>query len=93
MNTFLISYDLGLPETISDYHILIEYIKFYGVWAKPLQSVWLIKTNKSIARVRDEIKLRIDSNDRVLVIDVTGTAWATYNISQKVTDWMKDNLQ
>jgi len=92
MNTFLISYDLGVPETISDYRILTEYIKSYRSWAKPLQSVWLIKTSKSVAQVRDEIKLRIDSNDKVLVLNVTGTSWATYNVSQKVTDWMKDNL-
>ncbi len=92
MNTFLISYDLGLPKTISDYHILTEYIKSFVYWAKPLQSVWLIKTDKSAAQVRDEIKIRIDSNDKVLVMDVTGTSWATYNVSQKVTDWVKNNL-
>lgn len=89
MNTLLISYDLGLPETISDYHILIEYIKSYSYWAKPLQSVWLIRTNKSTAQVRDEIKLRIDNNDKVLVIDITNKPWASFNISKEVTGWMQ----
>ena len=92
MNTFLISYDLGLPETYDDYKILIQYIKSYPTWAKSLQSVWLIKTNKTISQVRDEIKDRIDANDKVLVIDVTKTGWATFNVSKEVTNWMKNNL-
>lgn len=92
MNIFLISYDLGLPETYDDYKILIQYIKSYLTWAKPLQSVWLIKTNKAVSQVRDEIRDRIDANDKVLVIDITKTGWATFNVSKEVTDWMKNNL-
>lgn len=92
MNTFLISYDLRFPEAYSDYKILIEYIKTYSYWAKPLQSVWFIKTTKNVAQVRDEIKLKVDHNDKVLVIDVTGKTWASYNLSKEVADWMKNNI-
>lgn len=92
MNTFLISYDLGLPEIYSDYKILKKYIKSYIYWAKPLQSVWFIRTTKSVVEVRDEIKLRIDNNDKVLVIDVTGKSWASNNLSKEVTNWMKNNI-
>ncbi|HBH46872.1 MAG: hypothetical protein A2445_05655 [Candidatus Jacksonbacteria bacterium RIFOXYC2_FULL_44_29] len=92
MSTLLISYDLGLPETYEDYKLLIQYIKSYSSWAKPLQSVWLIKTTKTSAQVRDEIKAKIDSNDKILVVDVTKTGWATFNVSKEVTGWMKENL-
>ena len=92
MNTYLISYDLGLPETYNDYKTLTQYIKSYSTWAKPLQSVWFIKTDKTISQVRDEIKTKVDSNDKVLVIDVTSKGWGTYNVSKEVTDWMKNNL-
>lgn len=92
MNTLLISYDLVLPETYEDYKLLIQYIKSYSSWAKPLQSVWLVKTTKTPGQVRDEIKAKIDSNDKVLVMDVTKTGWATFNVSKEVTDWMKENL-
>jgi len=92
MNTLIISYDLGLPETYEDYKFLIKYIKSYPNWAKPLQSVWLIRTTKTSGQVRDEIKAKIDSNDKVLVMDVTKTGWATFNVSKEVTDWMKKNL-
>lgn len=92
MNIYLISYDLGLPETYSDYRILREHIKTYPNWAKPLQSVWLIKTNRSVSEVRDAIKNLIDSNDKVLVIEVAKSNWASYNLSKEVADWMKENL-
>lgn len=92
MKTFLISYDLGLPERRIDYLILKEYIKTHARWAKPLQSVWLIRTTKNITQIRDEIKARVDLNDKIMIIDVTGSNWATSRISKDVTDWMKINV-
>lgn len=91
MKTFLISYDL-LNKSIFDYAKLIEYIKTYGSWAKPLESFWLIKTDLDIASVRDELKTKTASNDKIIVMDVTNVNWATYNISKEVTDWMENDL-
>jgi hypothetical protein len=92
MKTYLISYDLRIPETASDYQRLIDFIKSYGSWATPLKSVWLVKTSKTVAQVRDEINVKTDANDGLLVIDVTGANWGTVGVSDKVTDWMKQNL-
>lgn len=90
--TYLISYDLRIPETSEDYQRLIKHIKSYSKWAKPLKSVWFIKTSRSVAEVRDDLNKQIDSNDGILVIDVTSAAWGTTGISKEVTDWMKENL-
>jgi hypothetical protein len=92
MKTYLISYDLGVPETSDDYKKLIDYIKSYGTWAKPLYSVWFIKTDKSVSLVRDEIKNETDSNDKTLVIDVSEANWATSGVKKEVTGWMKEHL-
>jgi len=92
MNTLLISYDLLSPETRNDYEVLIKYLKSFNFWAKPLLSLWLVKTDKSCDNVRDEIKLRIDSNDKVLIVDVTKRPWATHNISKEILNWMHGNL-
>lgn len=92
MKTLLISYDLGSPETYEDYKILINHIKTFSSWAKPLKSVWIVKTDRSVGEVRDELRRKVDSNDKVFVIDVTRTAWASYNVSTEVTGWMKNNL-
>lgn len=91
MKTFLISYDL-LNKSIFDYSKLIEYIKSYGTWAKPLESFWLIKTDKDIGIVRDELRVKVSTNDKIVVMDVTNVNWATLSISKEVTDWMTENL-
>lgn len=88
----LISYDLRVPETSDDYKRLITYIKSFSLWAKPLYSVWFVKTSKTCSQVRDEIKRETDANDRALVIEVTDADWATSNVDTEVTDWMKKNL-
>ncbi len=56
MNTLLISYDLLGPETAQDYKKIITYIKKAKFWAKPLESLWLIKTNKPASAVRNDLK-------------------------------------
>jgi hypothetical protein len=92
MNTLLISYDLGVPETSDDYKKLIAHIKSYGAWAKPLYSVWFIRTDKTCAQVRDETKKFLDANDKLLVMNVADDDWATKSVDKEVTDWMKKYL-
>jgi len=92
IKSFLVSYDLGGPESSSDYRALIDKIKSYH-WCKPLESLWLITVEgEDCSDIRDELKNYLDSNDKLLIIDVTGSDWATRNINSKVTDWMKHNL-
>jgi len=92
MKTFLISYDLGVPETHSDYTALSSYLKsLYTSWARPVKSVWIIKSDKDAGQIRDEIKLILDPNDKLIVVEMSGN-WGTYNISKEITDWMKNNI-
>lgn len=91
-HTLLISYDLGGPETSDSYKKLIEKIKALGTWAKPLESFWFVKTSDSASSVRDSLKPAMDSNDKLLVLDVTGVNWSSLNVSSDVTTWMKGNL-
>lgn len=91
MKTYLISYDLIRPETLPEYIRLFNTIKSATFWAKPLRSVWLVKTTLSSAQIRDEIMKVIDANDKVLVIEVTNN-WAAYGLPKAVTDWMKQGL-
>ena len=92
MKTFIISYDLGIPENRSSYINIADGIKkLYSPWAKPLQSVWIIKSNKTAGQIRDDLSRYLDNNDKLLVIEVV-KHWGTYNISKEVTDWMKNNI-
>ncbi len=93
MKTYLISYDLGIPETSSDYKKIIKYIKSFSNWAKPLKSQWFVVSKfKSVSDVRDDLKSLTDFNDKILVLDVTGDNWSTARIDSKITDWMNNNI-
>lgn len=88
MSILIISYDLIKDK---DYTELINEIKSISSWAKPLESFWLLKTDLAVGSVRDRLKAKVDKDDKLLVIEA-GNWWATYNISSKVTDWMKENI-
>lgn len=83
----LVTYDLKKPGR--DYADLYEVLKSASSWAKPAESVWLLKTNISCSDWIEKIKKVVDSNDVVFVIKVTQT-WASYNVSKKVVEWIKN---
>lgn len=89
MNKLLISYDLWWPETSSDYKELIDKIKSYWDYKKWLESFRFIKTKKSSADVRDELKPLLDKNDKLIVINITNSWWASCRLPSDVTDWLK----
>lgn len=88
-NTIQINYDLRKPGR--DYQPVYDYIKSFSAWARPLASLWLVRTSKSASTVRDELNKLVDTNDKVAVFNVTGVAWAT-NFSDTTTEWMHQNM-
>jgi hypothetical protein len=90
MNTIQINYDLVAPGR--NYDRLFDYIKSHGTYAKPLKSMWFIRTTKTATQVRDEIQQQVDSNDQVVVVDVTDCMWAT-TFSDGHTQWMHSQMQ
>lgn len=92
MNTLIISYDLGKPETSSDYAKLIDYLKSFPSWAKPLESFFIVKTEKSASTVRNEILKLIDANDRVLILGATVWGVASFGLPDKFFDWVASDL-
>lgn len=87
MNRLLISYDLIAPGRY--YEPLFDYIKSFPKFAKPLESLWLIKTSKNYETVRDKLIRLIDSNDKILVIDITGDAASWHNIPK--SSWIRNS--
>lgn len=91
MKTYLISYDLIKPESFPEYIRLFNTIKTAKFWAKPLQSVWLVKTTLSSAQIRDVLIKVIDVNDKIMVIEVTNN-WAAFGLPKEVIDWMQQGF-
>jgi len=85
-NTLLISYDLRTPG--KDYANLWEHLRSYKNYAKPLESVWLVRTSYSAEQVRDFARSYIDQNDRIFVVDVTSRPSAWNNLPANVVGWI-----
>lgn len=90
MNTYLISYDLIRPG--KDYSQLIAHLKTYSKWARPVESVWLIKDSATAEQIRNAARAHMDTNDKMLVIDVTKRAAAWVNLSLEVSNWIHAEL-
>lgn len=90
MRSLLISYDLVAPGR--NYEPLYDFFKSFGTRAKPLESLYLIKTDFSATEMRDKINMYIDSNDKVFVVDITGDASAWRGLSEATSSWIKKNL-
>ncbi len=90
MRTIQIHYLLKSPG--GDYASLEEYIKSLGSWAHVRESVWFVRTSRSVSEVRDALKGHLRTNDRVLVLDVTSDSWASSNIPDDVTEWMHKHM-
>lgn len=90
MATYLIGYDLNKPH--KDYPELIEAIKaLCGSWWHHLDSTWIIKHTGPAGVIRDALKPHIDSNDELLVVELSGErAWAGF--SDRGSEWLKNNL-
>lgn len=88
MAAYLISYDL--LKQGQNYTGLYDAIKSYGGWAHVNQSVWIVVTDKTAVEIRDHLKAKVDSNDRLFVIrSGTEGAWQNAICSN---EWLKNNL-
>jgi hypothetical protein len=89
MKTYLVGYDLDKPG--QDYNDLIKAIKALGSWWHCLDSTWIIKTDWSAIQIRDNLQKHIDSNDKLLVVLLSGEgAWVGFD--SQCSNWLKDNL-
>ncbi len=90
MGTLLVGYDLNRPG--QKYEELIRHLRSHGTWWHYLDSTWLIATNKTATQLRDEIKRLVDPSDEVLVINVSGDAWASLGLDDAANSWLKTNM-
>lgn len=85
---YMISYDLKSPGR--DYTSLYESIKSFGIWWHYLGSTWIIKTSQSVSQVSELIRQRLDTNDYLIVVDITGRERDGW-LPQKAWDWIREH--
>jgi len=91
LSTVLIAYDIH-PEQRSEYHDLAEAIQSLGAWWHHLETVWIVRSDKTPGEIRDKLALYIGADDQLLVVDITrsGTEWA--GINEAGNNWLKCNI-
>jgi len=81
MNVHTVSYDLDAPGQL--YPAIIGRLTALG--AKRIQfSHWMLRSNMTAAELRDDLLRYIDSNDRLLVVDVTNAPMAWHNLETQI---------
>lgn len=92
MKVYQINYDLRKRR---NYQPLYDKIESYSGWAHPLESCWLVTTNKSATQIRDELTAVMDADDGLLVTRLQSeAAWRNLNSdsANRVTNWLKQHL-
>lgn len=91
MRTLLVSYDLVSP--VKNYQPLWDFLQSFNRWAKPVASLYLLKTDFTAEELRNNLRDNyLDIDDKVIVIDVTGRTAAWLHLADKVSTWIKSNL-
>ena len=89
MNTYFVTYTLDDSASYTD---LSRRLKRYPNWTKLFARAWIIRTSRSSKGVRDELSDVIEGKGKIVVINITDSAWATYGINDRMIDWMKENI-
>lgn len=92
MYTYIVTFELHNLASTSAYSAFFSQLKSYTAWANPHVSVWLVKTDKSVEQVRNELYVRMYNKDKLLVLDVTRSGWGSFNLSDVVNNWIKNNI-
>lgn len=91
MNTYWVNYDLN--QSGQHYSDLIEFLESDDLgWAKPLKSSYFIQTSMTVSELLDAVMRRVDDNDQVVVVEVTGQSWAAYGMPSEVGSWMERSI-
>jgi hypothetical protein len=86
MRCLQINYDLSAP--VRNYSAVYDYLRGFNGWCHALESMWFVRTAKSTTTVRDELSRLVDADDKIVVVDITGDAWATAGLPSGTLDWM-----
>ena len=90
MATMLVGYDLSRPA--QEYAKLFETLKSFGTWWHGLDSTWLVRTELTTVQLRDALRAFLDSNDALLVLDVSEDSAAWVGFPEPAGDWLRENL-
>lgn len=90
MSLYLITFQMDSAERSL---AMVNCIKEYGLWARITGSTWYIKAdNVTTAEIRDNLnaKCPLNNTERLMVVNVSSSPWASYYLPKEVAEWIKE---
>ncbi len=88
MTKYIISYDLHSPT--NNREAVQDAIKSLGSWCKYVSTTFLVSTDQPISKVQDICTKPLDSNDKMIIAEVTGSVYGW--LSEKEWNWISENI-
>jgi len=87
MAAILVTYDLNRPG--QNYETLIKTLKNLGSeWWHYMESTWVLGGyGLTTSKITEALLPHIDSNDRLLVVDITSDSWSGW-LPREASDWL-----
>lgn len=89
--SILIAYDIH-PATGPTYDNLVQAIQSIGAWWHHLETVWIVRTEKSPEEIRGSLKVYVGADDQLIVLDITGDKAGWVGVSDAGSRWLQDNV-
>lgn len=68
----------------------IQMIIELNAWAKLSKKTYVIRTEKTAEEVRDQLKKHWGFDTKLFVVEITNSAWASFQIPSEVTNTIKN---
>jgi hypothetical protein len=89
--SILIAYDIH-PAQGAAYDDLVQAIQSLGAWWHHLETVWIVRSEKTPEKIRDTLKAYIGTDDQLLVLDISGDRAGWAGVSDAGSKWLKENI-
>ena len=89
--TVLIAYDVHPPKGDA-YEKLVKAIQSLGSWWHHLEAIWIVRSEQSIAEIRDLLSSHVGIEDQLLVIDISGDIAGWAGVNDAGTNWLNENI-
>src|ERR1700733_397781 len=91
LSTILIACDIHSKQP-SEYNDLAEAIQSLGAWWHHLETVWIVRSDKTPGEIRDQLARFIGADDQIFVADITGIPAEWVGVNEAGTIWLKGHL-
>jgi hypothetical protein len=90
--SILIAYDIH-PAEGAAYDDLVQSIQSLGVWWHHLETVWIVRSEKTPEAICDTLKAHIGADDQLLILDISGDRAGWVGVSDAGSKWLKENIE